>query len=265
MLPRANRVRIPYQHGFAALQCAQDVRHQSVCCPVTAANHVAGASRGQADAGLLQKGLAVRAADQLCTALAVGVGVVATHGLVFSVAPDPFLVLVALVGGDVDNGLDGARLACRLQHVDRAHHVGCIGFDGLLVGQPHQWLCRHVDDDFRLELVHLGLHSSKVTDVGDAVLHALRYPSNVKQCRVTWWRQRDAAQVRPHGLQPQAQPTSLEAGVTRQQDAFALPELRIGLLHHWHQSHFFQGALPEAHSSSSRCLSRSVSMGCQKP
>lgn len=27
----------------------------------------------------------------------------------------------------------------------------------------------------------------------------------------------------------------------------------------------FQGALPEAHSSSSTCLSRSVSIGCQKP
>lgn len=32
-----------------------------------------------------------------------------------------------------------------------------------------------------------------------------------------------------------------------------------------HQSQFFQGALPLANRLSNRCLSRNVSIGCQKP
>src|SRR4051794_27656172 len=73
-------------------------------------------------------------------------------------------------------------------------------------------------------------------------------------------RERKARDFRAKLGEPGTQPAALEAGVSRYQNAPARVH-RIELLH----SHFFQGGSGWAHSSSSRFLSRSVSMACQKP
>ena len=66
-----------------------------------------------------------------------------------------------------------------------------------------------------------------------------------------------------HGLKPKAEPTPLEAGVTRDEYPLAAPEFGIDVNHG--QSHIFHGALPLFHKSSRSRLSRSVSIGCQNP
>ncbi len=60
-----------------------------------------------------------------------------------------------------------------------------------------------------------------------------------------------------HALQPQAEPTALEAGMTRDEDAAPPPESRA------HQ--VFHGASPRCQRSSSMILSRRLSIGRQKP
>ena len=66
------------------------------------------------------------------------------------------------------------------------------------------------------------------------------------------------AKLRAQALQPQRQPASLEAGVAGEKDFFPTPEFRFHV-------QTFQGALPELHKASRWFLSRSVSIGCQKP
>src|SRR5271169_3146710 len=59
-----------------------------------------------------------------------------------------------------------------------------------------------------------------------------------------------ASNLRATPSQPEREPTALETGVTGQKNTSSLPSFH----------HVFQGALPPAHSSSSRCLSRGVSI-----
>src|SRR5436305_1522341 len=88
--------------------------------------------------------------------------------------------------------------------------------------------------------------------------HSLLDPSDAEQTWLSRNLQRIASDFRAHGLQPQAQPAALETGVTG--DEYTPPSPKVGSTHQ-----FLHGGVPDCHSSSSRILSRSVSIGCQKP
>ena len=72
--------------------------------------------------------------------------------------------------------------------------------------------------------------------------------------------QREPGNLSPERVQPQAQPAALESGVAGYQH----PTSTVGVSEACQFQHF-HGALPLLQSSSSRFLSRSVSIGCQKP
>lgn len=243
MLPRAGGVGVADDDGLILLECAQDVWHQAVCRPITTADDVARAGGGQGNTFFLKEGAAIGAGDQLCAAFAVAVGVVAAHGFVFTVAPGPFFVFVAFVGSDVDHGLDVGGVAHRFEQMHRAHDVGGVGFNRVLVGIAHQGLCRHVDDDLWAVFSEDCLQFGQVTDIPDDTGHAFANISNFEQARVGRRRQCITHHVGTHGLQPERQPTALEAGVAGQQDAFAIPKC-------WIHDQTFHGALPDCQNSS---------------
>ena len=94
--------------ALAELNRAQDVGNEPVFCPIAAANDVARTSacqRNRVFAMLchVKEGMSVRGGHQLGAAFAAAVRVKPAHRLVFTVAPDPLFVVVALVGGHVDN------------------------------------------------------------------------------------------------------------------------------------------------------------------
>ena len=263
MLPGSCRQRRADGKRAPGIECAQEIRNQPIRRPVAAADDVAGTGAGQMDAGCVEEGGAVSGGDQFGTGLAAGIGIGAAHGFVFAVGPDPFAVVVALVGGDVDHGLDAGRLAHRFQQVDRAHDVDGVGFHRRGVGVAHQRLGGQMQHDVGPRSLHGAGQCLGVAQVGEGMAgKAGLKPCDREEIRLGRRRQRIAMHFRAHVGQPQAQPAALEAGVAGHEDALAAPE--FPLVGHAH-GQVFQGALPEVQRSSSRFFSRSVSIGCQNP
>ena len=225
MLPGPGRLRISHYHRQAGVEGTQGVGHQPVGRPIAAADHVAGASGADRDARLGQERRAVGRGHQFRTGLAAAVRVVAAHRLVFTVAPDPFAVLVALVGGDIDDGAHAAGRAGSFEHVHRAHHVGGVGGHRRAVRQAHQRLRRQVQHDLRLAALHGAAHGVEIADVAQGRLQAVGHPRLVEQAGRGGRCQRQALHLGAQRLQPQGQPTALEAGVTGEEDALAVPEV----------------------------------------
>ena len=150
------------------------------------------------------------------------------HGLIFTVAPQPFAILVALVRRNRDDCLDRPDMASRLEHMHRPHDICRVGLQGLRIRLTHQGLRRHMKDNLGAECVHLRPQGLRVTDVNDMVLHALSNPRDRKQGGVRWRLQGNAANLCAHGLQPQAEPATFKAGVPRDQDPPALPKIPVG-------------------------------------
>ena len=73
----------------------------------------------------------------------------------------------------------------------------------------------------------------------------------------------DAGHLGAQPVQPERRASALEAGVAGEQHALARARSRVCACSRHCQ--IFHGALPDAQSSSSMVLSRSVSIGCQKP
>ena len=145
------------------------------------------------------------------------------------------------------------------QLIDAALHVGGPGAQWILMAAPHQRLGRQVKHHLRLASLHDLSQGLRFANVGNVVpLQPLRQLQLAKQIWCGVWLQPNARHPRPKLAEPQRQPAALEAGMPREQHPPARPELA-------HQAHTFQLACPEAHSSSSRCRTRTVSIGCQKP
>ena len=107
--------------------------------------------------------------------------------------------------------------------------------------------------------------ASQVSLDDEEILEYIHYGYDIQ--RIASAMHTDANLVVPRNNRPGigehlAQPRALEAGMSRHEHFLALIKRQIELLHF---AHTFHGALPDAHSCSSFCFSRSVSMHCQKP
>ncbi len=131
-----------------------------------------------------EEGLAVGGGDQLGAGFGGGVGVVAAQRVGLAVAPVPFPVFVALVGGDGNDGAHGGSVADGLKDVCGSHYVRRVGAKRIRVGEAHQRLRGHVDDDFRLELGHGGLKFVAVEDVAADVFDHAADLRDIEQVRV---------------------------------------------------------------------------------
>ena len=103
--------------------------------------------------------------DDFRAALGSGVGIGTAQMVGFTVAPDPFVVAVALVRGDHDHGPHRRAGPHGFQHVHGAEHIGLKGACGVLVGFAHQGLGRQVEDHLGLETPHGVDHALPVADV----------------------------------------------------------------------------------------------------
>ncbi|MNE93035.1 hypothetical protein D3C80_1908310 [compost metagenome] len=71
----------------------------------------------------MKERIAVRGSDQLGTGFAAGIGVEATQRIIFPVAPQPLLVLVAFICRNVYYGFNRTRLKIVL--TDRFQDIYC--------------------------------------------------------------------------------------------------------------------------------------------
>ena len=69
------------------------------------------------------------------------------QGIIFTIAPIPLLVRIALVRRNVHNRTHAVTLPNRLEHMHRSQYIGPIGLDRIAIGQPDQRLRRQVEHD----------------------------------------------------------------------------------------------------------------------
>src|ERR1700693_2786265 len=100
--------------------------------------------------------------------------------------------------------------------------------------------------------LHYGLKRGAVINVGLNETTPGRETKQIVKVRLGDWCEGEAKDLSPHLSQPESQPCALEAGMAGDQHTPPGPKA-----HHQH----FQGALPEAQSSSKQVRSRRVSIG----
>ena len=97
--------------------------------------------------------------------IAIVIGWLIAKVVGFAVAPDPFIVAVAFIGSNHDDGLHIGAGAHSLKHVEGAHHVGFKGQGRVVIRLAHQRLRRKVEDHIGAELAHGLDHAFAVADV----------------------------------------------------------------------------------------------------
>jgi hypothetical protein len=272
VLPGTNRVRPTNADGLAGEEAAHQVGQQAIAGPVAATDDVAGSGSGEGDAVTIESvdgkvGLAEGSADDLGAGLAAGVGIVAAEWIGLAVGPDPLLVLVALVGGDGDDGAHAGGSANGVEHAGSADDVGLERADGIFVRVADQRLSGEVEDDLGCELLHGAIQRDGVADIAADVFDDRTDAGHGEEIGLRRGIECVAAHAGAELREPESQPASFEPGVAGEEDSAALPGEgaagagdSVGAIYH-----VFQGAFPVLHSSSSCWRSRRVSMACQKP
>src|SRR5579862_6272065 len=179
----------------------------------------------------------------------------ATERVCFAIGPDPFPIFIALVGCYTDHSANRWSDANRFEHMRRSQHIGCVGSQGVGVRPAYQGLGCQVKHYLRSEILHRFLKPGTIQDVAANVVDDACHGSYREQIGFCDRIKRIAAHLSAQSGQPESEPATFESSVTSKEDAPAAPGVH----------HFFHGALPLAQSSSNRCLSRTVSIGCQKP
>jgi hypothetical protein len=169
------------------------------------------------------------------------VRIVAAQRVGLAIAPEPFAIQVALVGGDDHDRAHGRGVPHRLQHVGGSDDVRRVGADRVGVGLPHQRLRREMEDDLRLEVSRALQQRLGVADVSAAILDQLPEAERGKKARLRMRVERVAANFGTQGRQPKREPSALETRVAGHQDAAPAPPRD-------HQ--VFHGAFSDAHNSS---------------
>ena len=151
MLVWPGRVRIAHDDVPTRLRGADTIRYDPVVGEIPAADHVAGAGRGDGRrVHPIKEAVPVAVCHQLGAGLGIGIGIEAIQHLILAIAPWPLPVQVDLVRGHVQKAAHAACIAHALQQVYRAHHVGLVGIAGICIAVPDDGLSRHVNDDLRL-------------------------------------------------------------------------------------------------------------------
>ena len=150
MLPRPDRLGIAQGEGLAPGGRADEVGNQAIDRPVAAADDIAGAGAGQANAPVREKPLGVSGGDQFLARLGGAVGIVAAERIVFAEGRAAPVVGVDLVAGDHDDGLERRACSQGFEQIRRAHDIGGEGRPRIGVGGAHQGLGGEMKDDFRV-------------------------------------------------------------------------------------------------------------------
>src|SRR5579859_7347129 len=193
--------------------------------------------------------------NQLGACLTGGIRVVSAQIVGFAIGPDPFFVVVTFVRGYANYSPYRGGVADSFQQMRRAHDIGSVRPQRVRVRTSNQGLCRKVKDHVRCELSDGGLKSGEIQNIGPYVLDHCPDGRRREYTRLSVGVEGISAYLCAERAKPNCKPTALKTGMTGQKDTTALPWIY----------HIFQGASPLDQSSSSRCLSRKVSIACQKP
>ena len=180
--------------------------------------------------------------------LAGAVGIVAPQRIVLSIGLPGLAVEIDLIGGDHHHRRADPGGAHRLHQVDRSGDVGGKGFGRLGIAFQHQRLRGEVEHELRAGGLECCRQRRGIAHIADRVSDPRRDPGLLKQTGIGRRGQRIAMHLRAQPFQPQAQPRSLEAGMSGDKH----PAAAVNIAKHQR----FQGAWPLSHISLSIFHSR---------
>ena len=280
MLPGANGLGTSDFNRSAGLQGPDAIGDDAILGPVTTTNHITCPTAGNGN--MVGFAVVLRVEEtpapgtdgNLGSPLGRAIGIIAAHGFVFTIAPDLFTVLVALIGGNHDHHPYTVCDTGSLHDVDGAHDIGLIGLNGNLVTETYQRLGCEVEDYLGLILGKDGLHFCSVANISAEI--SLDFPTYAREDIVILFR--IGIQPYPDDLgsqfvEPDAEPRAFEACMSCDQDTLSFESTVENVYHSYlmssdtgtERSHFFQGARSSCRSLSRRFFSRMLSMHCQKP
>ena len=118
-----------------------------------------------------------------------------------------------------------------------------------------------MNDDFGSALEEDTRDLVEVANVSEQRNHVAVNGSRIEKVRTRFGRESETNEMGSQDLEPGREPAAFEPGMSGDKNFLAAIKRSEGIRHH----QAFHGALPLAHSASRYCLSRIVSMGCQKP
>ena len=166
---------------------------------------------------------------QLRATLGIGVGIITIQRVVFPVAPDPFLVVVDLIGGYVEHATYCIAYAHTFQQIYRTHDIGFIGVAWFLVAVTNDGLCREMQHNLRPGVIKPGFERFKIPYITNCALHMLIKAGKRKQVRLCRRLKTITRDLRSGQHQDAAQPTALETRVTC--DQHTLTFVKIQCIH----------------------------------
>ena len=133
------------------------------------------------------------------------------------VIPDPLLVFIAFVAGDVDQDFDTGGFTDGFKYVDRAADVRVEGHFRFVVGEADKGLGGKVEDKFRLIFVESSDQPVKIPNISINMRYFIPESRCFKIVRRTGGVKGITDDVRPQLLKPDRQPRPLETGVASDQ------------------------------------------------
>ena len=164
MLIGADGIRISNTDRLSLNALPYTIRNNSILGKIPSSDDISGSCGGNArkkffsfSVGRIlgKEGFLIAMGNQLRAGLGVGIGVMPVQ-LLFLCKGVSFLIriLINLVRSNIQHGTNRGTMPYRLQKIYCPHHIGLVGFSGEKVGFPHQGLCRQVENQFRLRLLH---------------------------------------------------------------------------------------------------------------
>ena len=176
---------IAHPDGSSGLRGAHTIRNDAVVGKIAAADYVARPGRRNRRCVFsTEKAADVTMRHQLRAALGIGIRIIAIQWVVFPVAPDPFLVVVDLVGGYVEHAAHCIAHPYTFQQIHRTHHVGFIGVARFPVAVTNDGLCRQMQHNLRPGVIKTGLEHFKIPYIANHALHVSIKAGERKQVRL---------------------------------------------------------------------------------
>ena len=231
MLVRTGRMRIADCDLLSIGDGSYTVRNDTVCCKISAADHVSGSCRRYCDPKLLKKSFLVTVCHQFRTGFAVGVRIIAVQFIGLSVSPFPFVISIYFVGCHIQKRFYTFALSHCFQNVHCSHNIGFVGVYGIFVRFSHDRLCSQMKYDLRLCLGKNLLHFLQITDISCDRMH-LRF--HIQKLKKIWLRRRlqcISGDFRAKLQKKSAEPGALKACMPGHENLFSFIKTEIKCIH----------------------------------
>ncbi len=231
MLPRTYSLRRSDIDRLARLERTNAIGNYAIERPVAAANDVTRSHAGYRLAVLgiffgIEETPAPRRNGYLGRALARRIGIVTAHRLILAITPNLLFVLVTFVGGNHDADLHVGGRANSLHDVHGSHHVRTVGLGGTFIAETHERLGSQMEYYLGPILGEDLFHLLAVADIGaNILLDSLADAAEHEIIAVGRRIESHARHLGSEFVEPYRQPRTLEARMSRDENAFAAVEI----------------------------------------